>query len=180
LRFDDLEAATMELTELFVGELDREGPLIARALERVPEGRDDWKPHPKSMPLGRLASLVAMMPSWLKMMIEQDEFDLKPVGASSGSSFGRQFKTSKELVKAAQEGVAEARAALQGTSEEHLMKPWRLLVSGNVVSEQPRHVMLRDSINHLAHHRGQLTVYLRMNEVPVPAIYGPSADENRF
>lgn len=170
----------MELTELFVQELDREGPLIARALERVPEGRDDWKPHPKSMPLGRLASMVAMMPSWLKMMIELDEFDLKPVGASSGSSFGRQFKTSKELVQAAQEGVAGARAALQDTTEEHLMKPWRLLVSGNVVSEQPRHVMLRDSINHLAHHRGQLTVYLRMNEVPVPAIYGPSADENRF
>jgi uncharacterized damage-inducible protein DinB len=170
----------MKLTELFLGELDREGPLTRRALERVPEGRDDWKPHAKSMPLGRLASLVAMMPSWLTMMIEQDEFDLNPPGGRSDSSFARQFRTNKELVQAMEEGVDGARAALRNTNDEHLMKPWRLLLGGNVVSERPRHVMLRDSINHLAHHRGQLTVYLRLNDVQVPAIYGPSADEQRF
>jgi uncharacterized damage-inducible protein DinB len=76
--------------------------------------------------------------------------------------------------------VAGAHAALRRTTEDHLMKPWRLLVAGKVVAEQPRHIMLRDSINHLAHHRGQLTVYLRLNDVPVPALYGPSADDNRF
>ncbi|MEP6919156.1 MAG: DinB family protein, partial [Acidobacteriota bacterium] len=158
----------MTLTELFQGELDREAKLTKRALEHVPEGKDDWKPHPKSMPLGRLAGLVAMMPSWLTMMIEKDELDLNPPGGGS-SSFQRQLRTNEELLQALDEGVAGARAALEKTTEEHLMKPWRLLVAGKVVSEQPRHVMMRDSINHLAHHRGQLTVYLRLLDIPVPA-----------
>lgn len=169
----------MKLTDFFVGELDREGPLTRRALEAVPEGRDDWKPHAKSMPLGRLAGLVAMMPSWLSMMIEKDEFDLKPPPGTK-SQFQRELKTRKDLVQALEEGVAGARKAFQGTNEEHLMKPWRLLVAGHVVAEHPRYVMIQDSINHLAHHRGQLTVYLRLNDVPVPAIYGPSADDQRF
>jgi uncharacterized damage-inducible protein DinB len=175
----------MKLTDLFVAELEREAPLSRRVLERVPEGRYDWKPHDKSMPLGRLAGLVATMPSWLSMMIERDELDLNPpkdasASSSSGSSFSRELRTNTELLKAHEDGVAGARAALQSTTEDHLMKPWRLLVSGKVVSEQPRHIMLRDSINHLAHHRGQLTVYLRLNDVPVPAVYGPSADDYRF
>ena len=169
----------MQLTELFLGELDREGAITRRTLERVPEGRDGWKPHDKSMPLGRLAGLVAMMPSWITMMIGKDEFDLNPPAGSS-SSFQRELKTNKELLQTLDDGIAGARAALQGTNEEHLMKPWRLLVSGKVVSEKPRHIVLRDSINHLAHHRGQLTVYLRLNDVPVPSIYGPSADDARF
>jgi uncharacterized damage-inducible protein DinB len=167
------------LRSLFLTELDREGMLTKRALERVPEGRDDWKPHAKSMPLGRLANLIAMMPGWITMMIERDDFDLNPPGGSSGQ-FSHQAGTASELLKMVDEGVAGAKKALQQTTEAHLMKPWRLLVAGKVVSEQPRHVMLRDSINHLAHHRGQLTVYLRLNEVQVPAIYGPSADEQRF
>jgi uncharacterized damage-inducible protein DinB len=169
----------MNLPELFLEELGREAKLTRRALEHVPEGKDDWKPHPKSMPLGRLAGLVAMMPSWLTMMIEKDELDLQPPGGGS-SSFQRPLKTNAELLQALEEGVAGARTALEKTSEEHMLKPWRLLVAGNVVAEQPRHVMMRDSINHLAHHRGQLTVYLRLNDVPVPAIYGPSADDSRF
>ena len=171
----------MKIAELFLGELEREAKITKRALERVPEGRDDWKPHEKSMPLGRLAGLVAMMPSWIAMMIEKDELDLNPPGGSSTPSpYARELKTNAELLGTLEEGVKGARAALQGTSEEHLMKPWRLLMAGKVVSEHPRHIMLRDSINHLAHHRGQLTVYLRLNDVPVPAIYGPSADDNRF
>jgi uncharacterized damage-inducible protein DinB len=172
--------APMKLTELFSGELDREAKITRRALERVPEGRDGWKPHEKSMPLGRLAGLVATMPSWITMMIDQDELDLNPPGGSSSSSFSRPLTTNRELLQALDEGVAGAHAALQRTTEDHLMKPWRLLVAGKVVAEQPRHIMLRDSINHLAHHRGQLTVYLRLNDVPVPALYGPSADDNRF
>src|SRR3954470_12556802 len=170
----------IKLTELFLGELDREAPLTRRALERVPEGRDDWKPHAKSMPLGRLAALVAMMPAWLAMMIDRDEFDVNPPAGSASSSFARQFRTNKELVTSLDEAVAAARAALQGTTDEHLMKPWRLLAGGKVVAEHPRHIMLRDSINHLAHHRGQLTVYLRLNDVPVPSIYGPTADDASF
>jgi hypothetical protein len=106
------------------------------------------------LPLGRLAALVAGMPSWLAMMIEKNEFDLNPPGGSSGS-FQTNFKTASDLVKTADDGVAASRAALQKTTDDHLMKPWRLLVSGKTVAEQPRHVMIRDSINHLAHHRGR-------------------------
>jgi uncharacterized damage-inducible protein DinB len=85
-----------------------------------------------------------------------------------------------ELVDALDKGIAEAAAALRSATDEHLMKPWRLLVSGNVVDENPRHVVLRDTLMHLSHHRGQLTVYLRLNNVPVPSIYGPTADDPRF
>ena len=123
----------MKLTDLFLGELDREGPLTRRALERVPDGRNDWKPHQKSMPLGRLAILVAGMPAWLAMMVDKNEFDLNPPGGSSGS-FKTDFSTNAELLKTMDDGVAAARAALQKTSDEHLMKPWRLLVAGQTVS----------------------------------------------
>ena len=169
----------MKLTELFAEEIVREGALTRRALERVPEGRDDWKPHEKSMPLGRLAMMIAGMPAWLSMIVEKDEFDLNPPGGGS-SSFARELKTNKELLDSLDTGIEGARAALSSTTEEHLLEPWRLLVSGTVVAEKPRHVMLRDSINHLSHHRGQLTVYLRLNDVAVPALYGPSADDQRF
>lgn len=168
----------MNLPELFAEEIVREGVITRRTLERVPEGRHDWKPHGKSMPLGQLSKMIAGMPSWLTMMVEQDEFDLNPPGG--GSSFNQEMKTTQDLLDALDKGVASARAALAGASEEHLLKPWRLLVAGNVVQEKPRHEMIRDSINHLAHHRGQLTVYLRLNDVAVPSIYGPSADDQRF
>src|SRR5260370_26073351 len=110
------EEAFVKLTDLFLAELDREGPLTRRALEAVPEGRDDWKPHAKSMPLGRLAGLVAMMPSWLTMMVEKEEFDLMPP-AGTKSPFQRELKTRKELVQTMEEGVAGARKARQGPSE---------------------------------------------------------------
>jgi uncharacterized damage-inducible protein DinB len=164
----------MNLTELFLGELEREAAATRRTLERVPEGRYDWKPHEKSMTLGRLAELVARLPSWPVFMIKQDELELT-------TQQSQPLRTSRELVQALDEGVAEAREALANTTDEHLMKPWRLLFGGQIVSEEPRHLMLRGGVfNHLAHHRGQLTVYLRLNDVPVPAIYGPSADDGSF
>jgi len=168
----------MKMNELFRGQLEAEAERTRRALERTPEGQDDWKPHEKSMPFGRLAMLVARMPSWLALIISRDELELNPPGGSNVSQ--RPLRTRTELVQALDDGVAEARIALGGTTDEHLLKPWRLLVSGRVVSEEPRQVVIRDTFTHLAHHRGQLTVYLRLNEVPVPAIYGPSADEARF
>jgi uncharacterized damage-inducible protein DinB len=168
----------MKLTDLFAEEIVREGAITRRTLERVPEGREDWKPHDKSMPLGRLTRMLAGMPSWLTMIVAQDDFDLNPPGG--GSSFGAEIKTTRDLLDALDQGVESARAALSGTSEEHLLKPWRLLVAGNVVAEKPRHQMIRESINHLSHHRGQLTVYLRLNDVPVPSIYGPTADDTSF
>jgi uncharacterized damage-inducible protein DinB len=168
----------MKMTDLFLTQLDSEAARTRRALERVPEGRDDWKPHDKSMPLGRLAMLVARMPSWITLIIKQDELDLNPPGGSNIDQ--KPLRTSAELVKALDEGVAQARQALQGVTDDQLMKPWRLLMSGKVVNEEPRHVVLRDTFMHLSHHRGQLTVYQRLNDVPVPAIYGPSADDMRF
>jgi len=168
----------MQMTDLFLAQLEAETKRTRRALERVPEGREDWKPHEKSMTLGRLAMLVAQMPSWLGMIIHRDDLDLNPENGSSAVQ--RPLRTVAELVQALDQGAADARQALTSTSDEHLMKPWRLLVRGSVVSEELRHVVIRDTFAHLAHHRGQLTVYLRLNNVLVPAIYGPSADDARF
>jgi uncharacterized damage-inducible protein DinB len=167
------------LIEMFQAQLDAEAKRTRGALERVPEGRDDWAPHAKSMPLGRLAMLVARMPTWFGLIVNQDELDLNPPGGGSNVD-QRALKTPAELVKAHDEGVAQARVALRSLTEDRLMKPWRLMVAGKVVSEEPRHVVIRDTFTHLAHHRGQLTVYLRLNDAPVPAIYGPSADDQRF
>lgn len=169
----------MKLTDLVLSDLDREEPLTRRALEAVPDGREDWTPHKKSMPMGRLASLVAMMPSWVSMMIDSDEFDVAPKPGGQ-SQFSQPAKSRAERVKTMTEGFGAARKALQAATDDHLMKPWRLKAGGHVVQEHPRHVMLRDALMHLSHHRGQLTVYLRLNDVPVPAIYGPSADDQRF
>ena len=162
-----------------MAELEREAGPTRRVLERVPEGRDDWKPHEKSMPLGYLATLVARLPTWATMTIKQDELDLNPPGGSGYTPPAVHSRA--ELLAAFDTGVTEAREALASTTDDYLLTPWRLLVAGKVVLEQPRHVVLRDSVfNHLAHHRGQLTVYLRLLGARVPAIYGPSADERPF
>ena len=169
----------MRLTELFIADLERERPITRKAVGAVPEGKGDWKPHDKSMPLGRLTSLVAMMPGWLTMMMERDEFDVVPQPGQA-SQFSQALTTRDELLKAVDAGFDGARKALESSNDEHLMKPWRLKAGGKVVAENPRHVMMRDALMHLSHHRGQLTVYIRMNGAPVPAIYGPSADEQTF
>ena len=168
----------MKMTDQFVAQLDSEAPRTRRTLEQVPEMRDDWKPHDKSMPLGRLAMLVAQMPSWISLVLNRDELDVAP---AAGSNIDQTpLRTPQELVRAHDKGVADARAALEKTTEDNLMKPWRLLARGKVVNESPRHVVLRDTFMHLSHHRGQLTVYLRLNNAKVPAIYGPSADDTSF
>jgi uncharacterized damage-inducible protein DinB len=165
----------MKMTDLFLAELEQEAAATRRVLERVPDGRYDWKPHEKSMTLGYLAELVARMPSWPVFMIKKDELDL------ATNEKPQPLRTSRELVEALDQGLADAREALANTTDEHLMTSWRLLFAGKVVSEQPRYQALRFGVfNHLAHHRGQLTVYLRLNEAPVPAIYGPSADDGNF
>src|SRR5438105_12236422 len=127
----------MKMIDSFLSQLEAEAIRTRSALERVPEGRDDWKPHEKSMPLGRLAMLVARMPSWLPMIINRDDLDLNPASGSNISQ--RPLRTNSELVQALEEGTAEARNALSGTTDEHLLKPWKLLVAGRVVSEEPRH-----------------------------------------
>jgi uncharacterized damage-inducible protein DinB len=167
----------MQLTDLLLAELDREGPRTRRALEQVPRDRDDWTPHPKSMPLARLAGLVASMPSWISLIIEQDELDLTPPPGSGQYQQPAMDKLSDVL----EQNVVKARQSLSRTNDNFLMSTnWRLRAGGKVVMDAPRHVVLRDTLNHLAHHRGQLTVYLRLCGQTVPAIYGPSADDQQF
>jgi uncharacterized damage-inducible protein DinB len=166
----------MNLTHLFRDELDREAVRTRRALEQVPRDRDDWKPHPKSMPLGALAGLVAAMPSWVTIVLEQEELDLSPPGGGQN-----QPPSTDTLVETHDGHVTKARESLSKVTDDFLLTTnWKLLFRGNVVMDLPRHVVLRDTLNHLAHHRGQLTVYLRLNERTVPAIYGPSADDRHF
>ena len=168
----------MKLTELLLAELDREVPRSRRALEEAPAGKYDWKPHDKSMIFGYLANMVATMPSWMAMGITQSELDVAP---ASGSTMSREkLETSEALVKALDKSAGEARAALQGTNDDFLMTPWKLLARGQVVQETPRWVMIQDTLNHWAHHRGQMTVYLRLLGATVPSIYGPSADDKQF
>jgi uncharacterized damage-inducible protein DinB len=168
----------MSLTDHFTAQLERESAICRRVLERVPEGSNDWLPHEKSMALGYLATLVATMPSWVAMAIDQDELDLAPPGGSGNAP--PEWRTVADLHGQLDEATARARAALDGSSDEHLETPWRLLVGGDVVMESPREVVIADTFCHLAHHRGQLSVYLRLLDIPVPSIYGPSADDERF
>jgi uncharacterized damage-inducible protein DinB len=168
----------MKLTELLLAELDREVERSRRALEQVPEGRYDWKPHERSMIFGYLANMVATIPQWVAMEINQDELDVAP---SDGRKMEqKRMDTSDELLKALDKAAVDARSAFKKTTDEYLMTNWRLLARGQVVMEAPRYVMIQDTINHWSHHRGQMTVYLRLMGAKVPSIYGPSADDNQF
>jgi uncharacterized damage-inducible protein DinB len=168
----------MKLTEMFLAELDREAVGTRKALERVPDGRFDWKPHPKSMSMGILATLVAGMPGWIDLMISRDEFDVNPV---TPHPWKAQESSARDLLTTFDASLAKGRAALAGTTDAHLMTDWKMLAKGHLVSTEPRYLAIRHgAVNHMAHHRGQLTVYLRLVDASVPAIYGPSADEGRF
>jgi uncharacterized damage-inducible protein DinB len=165
----------MELTKFFAEQLEQEVAASRKVLERVPEGQNGWKPHPRSMELGYLAALVAGQPGWLAMMIDHDEIDLDGKGATFRTQTA---ETRAELLSLLDKGSADSRRALQGTTEEHLLGLWRIKFGNRVVSEGPRYSTIANgALSHMAHHRGQLTVYLRLMEARVPAIYGPSADE---
>ena len=168
----------MKLNEWLLAEYDREVVRSRKALEQMPEGKQDWKPHDRSMAFGYLAELVATIPTWVTMTIDRDELDIAP---KDGPQFKREpLATRDDYLRAHDKAVAGGRAALQRATDEHLLKPWRLLVAGNVVVETSRHEMVSDTLNHLVHHRGQMTVYLRLLGAKVPALYGPSADDKNF
>jgi len=153
-------------------ELEHESKTTRKLLERVPEDAFGWKPHEKSMSLGQLASHLAENPNWVTPILEQDEMsvdpDYKPYIASS----------SEELLERFDTNTRQAIDSLKSQSDEDLMKLWRFVAGGEVKMEMPRISVMRAMIlNHTYHHRGQLSVYLRLKDVPVPSIYGPSADE---
>jgi len=169
----------MKITELLVAELDREAIGSRKVLQNVPEGKNDWKPHEKSMPLGNLATIVANIPGWLEMVINMDEIDINPPGGSKYKA--QEWKTRGDLLEQFENSLKKGREALQKTSDDHLINTkWRMLSGGKMMMEQSRYEAVREAVlNHMAHHRGQLTVYLRLNGEKVPAIYGPSADEGK-
>jgi uncharacterized damage-inducible protein DinB len=165
----------MQITKFFTDQLEREVAASRKVLERVPEGRNDWKPHERSMPLGYLAALVAQMPAWIAMMLTSTEFNLG--GQASGKFQSKASESSEALLKLADDAAEKARLALSNASEDELNEVWTLKMHDKTLNSGPRHQQIADTFTHLAHHRGQLTVYLRLNEVAVPAIFGPSADE---
>ena len=168
----------MQLTAYLKAELDREVERSRQALTQVPGGQFDWKPHEKSMSFGDLAVMVATIPSWIVMEISQPELDLAP--ADGRKMERKRLETSDALLKALDTSAAEMRSAFQKTNDAHLELSWRLLAKGQVVMEAPRYVMIQDTIHHWAHHRGQMTVYLRLIGAKVPALYGPSADDKTY
>ena len=166
----------MEITKFFLDQLEREVSASRKVLARVPEVRNSWKPHERSMEMGYLAALVAQMPGWVAMMIATEELNMGD--KSSTGQFHTKGSDSREaLLEMAEESYTKAQAALSGTTEEHLNGTWSFKMYDKTVHSGPRHQQIADTFTHLAHHRGQLTVYLRLNEAKVPAIYGPSADE---
>jgi uncharacterized damage-inducible protein DinB len=168
----------MKLTEFFREQLDREVERSRKALEQVPDGQYQWKPHERSMIFGYLADMVATMPTWIAMEIDRDELDVAP--AEGQGTKKPQKETRADLLKALDEAATEARTALEKTTDDHLETDWKLLARGNVVWQGSRKEMIQDTINHWAHHRGQMTVYLRLMGAKVPALYGPSADDQSF
>ena len=169
----------MPIRDALLPEFDQEMKNTRRTLERVPEDKLTWKPHPKSGTMGWLAGHVANIPGWCKETINQDSLDLAPPGKPPMQQPAP--KSRQELLELFDKNAKAGRAALSGAEDAHLMKPWSLLKGGTTLMTMPRVAVLRGFVmNHLIHHRAQLGVYLRLNDVPVPAVYGPSADEQPF
>ena len=165
----------MTLLDALLPEFDREMGSTRRVLERLPDGNFAWQPHPKSMTLGRLAEHLAELPQWVGVTVAQSEFDMgtarRPEGYTSP-------QTRNAVLALFDTSVTAARTALAGKTDAELMAPWTLLKSGQVMFTMPKAGVLRSFVmNHIVHHRGQLSVYLRQQDVPLPSFYGPSADE---
>jgi len=168
----------MQLIEAMLSEYDREFENTRKTLSRVPDDKWDWRPHPKSGTLGWLASHLSDFGQWATMTVERESIDIAP---SANSSQPPRPQNQAELLAAFDKNTADGHKALAGASEELLMKPWSLKSGDNILFTMPKIAVLRGFVmNHMIHHRAQLTVYLRLNDIPVPALYGPSADERPF
>jgi len=166
----------MSIAQSLLPEFDQEMAGTRKTLERIPEDKFEWRPHEKSFTMISLATHIANMVGWGTTTIKEDSFDVAPPGAAPYRE--DPAKSRAALLEKFDKGVAEFRESLAGASDGALMANWSLLQGGNTLFTMPRIACLRGFVfNHLIHHRAQLTVYLRMNNVPVPALYGPSADE---
>jgi len=160
----------MTIGESMLPEFDSEMATTRRVLERVPSDKGEWKPHPKSFSIAHLAQLVAGMPGWITATLRTSALDL-------AGFKGYSVETTETLLAVFDKNVREAREALAAATESDFAKPWQLKRGDQVLMSLPTGPVVRQNINHLVHHRGQLTVYLRLLDVPVPSIYGPTADE---
>jgi uncharacterized damage-inducible protein DinB len=171
--------AKMAIRDSLLPEFDMEMATTRKTLERVPEDKTDWKPHNTSMAMGRLAGHIAEMAGFAAVALKTESFDFAPPGGAPMQPTN--MTSRKQILDVFDTNVAEARALLARTSDEDLMKVWTLMNGGKTFFAMPKIQVLRGMIfNHLIHHRGQLTVYLRMNQVPVPSLYGPSGDEGKM
>lgn len=162
----------MAINQAFIGELQHEAATTRKVLERIPQETFDWKPHEKSMSMKDLATHVADMFGWFSYTLEADELDF-----AAGYEQPR-VANAQELVEILDKNVAAAIGSLQKTDDAMFMKKWTLRSGEQILLEMPKAAVVRGMVmNHIVHHRGQLSVYLRLNDIPVPAMYGPSADE---
>ncbi|HSJ10468.1 MAG TPA: DinB family protein [Longimicrobiales bacterium] len=161
----------MRISDTLLPEFDQEMAATRRVIERVPDGEPGWKPHPKSFSIAHLAQLLAWLPGWIGQTLTSTELEL-----TGGSGYSNE-KTST-LLELFDENVRTSRAALEAAADADYAEPWSLKMNGTVLFTLPRGVVVRQHISHLSHHRGQMTVYLRLLDVPVPSIYGPTADES--
>ena len=169
----------MSISKMILPEFEHEMANTRKTLERVPDDKFSWKPHEKSMTLGGLATHLANIPSWTKNTFEADELDIAPPGSPPYKL--EEAKSTADLLEAFDKNVASARAALENATDENWQGKWSLLMTGKPIFTLPRPAVMRGFVmNHLIHHRAQLGVYLRLLDVPVPSIYGPSADEGGF
>jgi uncharacterized damage-inducible protein DinB len=167
----------MKISESLLPEFDQEMANTRKVLERVPLDKSDWKPHPKSFAFGGLAAHVANMADWAVLTLESDSFDYAPPGAPPYET--PKFASTEQLLAAFDKSVAQARSALAAADDGKMLAPWSLMAGGKTVMTMPRVAVIRSFVmNHTIHHRAQLTVYLRLNDIPVPGLYGPSADES--
>jgi len=165
----------MGIAQAMLSEFDHEMANTRKTLERVPDEKFEWKAHDKSFSIGGVASHLANLPGWINVAIGMDAFDMAPAGQPAKTP---PLHSREEVLAAFDKNVAAARNALESETDEHVLQIWKLLSNGHEVLALPRVAVLRSFVlNHIIHHRAQLTVYLRLNDIPVPSLYGPSADE---